>query len=84
MELPIKEAKKIISEIRKTLESKVNKDIDMLWELTVHHQTIECALLMLNKIIEIASDEKSIIDSRYMTEKEYWKEVKKEVEDFYK
>jgi hypothetical protein len=84
MEVPIKEAKKIISDIRKALESKVNKKIDMLWELTVHYQAIECALLMVDKIIEIASDEKTIIDERYMTEKQYWIEVKKEVQDFYK
>lgn len=84
MEVPIKEAKKIISEIKKTLESKVNKKNDTLWELTVHYQTIGCALLMVDKIIEIASDEKNIIDERYMTEKKYWLEVKKEIQDFYK
>jgi hypothetical protein len=40
-----------------------------------------CALLMVEKIIEIAPDDKSIIGTKYLTIRDFYKQVYLEIEN---
>jgi hypothetical protein len=77
---PQEKANQLLIKVKDSLTEKANKD-DMLWEMTVHYQTIDIVLLMVDEIINIAPDNKSIIGNKYLTIKEFWEQVKKEIEN---
>jgi hypothetical protein len=65
--IPSEKAIELVRKIKTSLAEKVNKEIDMLWEMTVHYQATDIALMITQELI---NDENS---------KLYWQEVEKEI-----
>jgi spermidine/putrescine-binding protein len=75
---PKEKAIKLLSNVKTSLTEKANKD-DMLWEMTVHYQTIDIVLLMTKELID-SSLWAGVFDGEFDEHsKEYWQEVEKEV-----
>ena len=51
------------------------------WKKNNSNDAKQCALIAVDEIINVAPNDKSIFGTDYLTVKEYWKEVKKEIEN---
>lgn len=75
---PKEKSIELLKKVRISLTEKANKD-DMLWEMTVHYQTIDIVLLMVNELINTAIWCGDIDNEIEENSKEYWQEVKEEL-----
>ena len=57
-------------------KSKDNSHLNILWK-----QAKGCSLICVDEIIKIAPSDKSIFGTQYLTIKEYYQQVKNEIEN---
>jgi len=76
---PQEKSKELLIKVKDSLTEKANKD-DMLWEMTVHYQTIDIVLLMIDEILENTMLYQEYFDAgKPEHHKEFWQQVKQEV-----
>ena len=76
---PKEKALELVRKIKTSLTEKVNKETDMLWEMTVHYQATDVALIMMEELIN-SSLWAGVFDGEVDEHsKEYWQEVENEI-----